>query len=453
MFWKSKQVLFFFSQGRLELELVSSHLANLWCAERITFLPSSGDLVVFGRVNKGEDPTLFVFLQKDGHLERRRLTKPCTPLPENILGLTIEGEDFIAVACPQYCDIKLFNPNTDEVIIAYKSNHQPERLCAGEPNRVWALTKAKPYHIIELNSEKKEIVETGKTTQAHELCDFLAYLPGSSPTMVFSTKTQVWAVSCKTNAVLWRVGGEVAGRLFVPKAVSECFGLLLAADYRNSRFVVLNAIGTTVKLPGGVGKPLDVCWSKDQLAVLSFWYQGQVGHHKLSFFRVSCNQQKSGLQTKGETELNVFPFRSTFIETELLPAVETLQREPWTQWKGFPFQEKTSIPLPFPPSATPEKSWRKKENPKCTHFLKMFSGTFGRTLHDSVKNELNSSLFSCSLFWISSAPIRTFVVYNFFSLLSYPYIYYSAKFLSERFSTTFVGLIAIQTDDKCSMMI
>ncbi len=75
---------------------------------------------------------------------------PCEHRPSDMLGVMVEGQELLAVACRECRDINLMNLETGETHVAYSSENGPFTLCHGEAGRMWVYCRGH-YTVRELN--------------------------------------------------------------------------------------------------------------------------------------------------------------------------------------------------------------------------------------------------------------------------------------------------------------
>ncbi len=279
-------------QGELQLDLHSTVPMPLISGRqiRLAILPDSEDVVVLGYSPSRSRMLLHIY--RDGSQEERPVKNPCQHNLDagDILGLTIKGEEVIAKSCKACKNIKLINPQTNKVTVAYKTGRRSYRLCAGKPSRLWMRSPTSLNHsqVVELNCEKKRFTQTGASFQVDNFNCF-CNLPGSPATLVCCDVEQVRVVSCKDGSTLWEVGEAVAGKRFNPHGVLSYSEFLLVADFNCHRIVVITegSFRQSIQLPEEVGRPCELGLSQDQLVVLG--YHPVERKLKLSRFRITRN--------------------------------------------------------------------------------------------------------------------------------------------------------------------
>ncbi len=299
----------------MELNLQSSHHLELYRVPYFGFtvLPSSGDLVVLGQAAPDEAYALHIYRLSGGHLQRRRLViSPCQHPPNAILGLIVQTQELIVVACEDCKDIKLIHPQTGKATIAYENRHNPpDYLCQGEPGRLWVYS-GNDHQLIELNYEKKIFTETGKRFTAVVRVRWLQYLHGFREALLHAGEHYgVYAQSTQDGSMLWRLEGQVDGRKIDPYRLllTPDHQAVLCADPSNNRILVLNpadgSVLQIIQLPDEVGYPYDLNWCRDQLVLSSLECIDQYG---LSFFAATINQQPLFPPLSGEFRLSLLCF-------------------------------------------------------------------------------------------------------------------------------------------------
>ena len=286
-------------QRGLEVKLLSTHKLFIRTnVNGLTVLPKSGDVVVLGAEGQQDDAlwALHIFRQCQGHLEHRSVEKPCQHLHSNdILGLVIEGHEFIAAACGVCRDIKLVEPMTGLTYVAYHNpHHQPCCLCEAKPGRLWVAFYSDPFQTqaMELNCEKRTFIEPHENiiVKMNNCPLSLCYLLGSKAALVCCDKHKVWAISCDDGSTLWEVEEPVAGEIFSPYKVLPDLQGVLVIDY--DEFVVLSASGSVlqcIELPEEIGEPPGLCWSNHQLVLANNWADSTISFYKvwLSIINIS----------------------------------------------------------------------------------------------------------------------------------------------------------------------
>ncbi len=224
------------------------------------------------------------------------LDKPCDHdfynLTSSTLDVEVQGQALLAVACAKCQDIKLMDPQTGQVTVAYKnSKYQPSVMCPGGRNRLWVFSSKAPYSVFELNTSEREFTETG-TSLGVFLCYHMYYIPGVA--LVCSDRSKVRVVHVHDQGSrFWNLQGvfpvehcPVDQKKLDPSHLlylseHKC---LLVADFHNTRILKVNPSDGSVQqillLPEELGQPVSMRkWYKNQLAV-----QYTTKNAELSFF-------------------------------------------------------------------------------------------------------------------------------------------------------------------------
>ncbi len=216
---------------RLELRTVSTHDTGRLYPWRFTALPESGSIVVEGLSAEYDPRNMHQYRLEGGRLQKLRGVKwPCEHVPDDILGVMVEGQELLAVTCSNCEDIKLMNLETGETHVAYSSEKKLYRLCHGEAGRMWFFCWI-DHTVRELNCSSKTFTETGRTVNTTDFCYYMCYLPAPHRALVITHRGWMEAVSCETGQLLWRLN-EVDGKdinfgrmIFDPQ-----FALLIMVD-------------------------------------------------------------------------------------------------------------------------------------------------------------------------------------------------------------------------------
>ncbi len=252
---------------KLGLHTVSTHNTGLNSTQRFTVLPNSGSIVMRGGTAENIPWALHQYKLEGGRLQKlRQVKQPCEHRYNmDILGVLVEGEELLAVACKGCGNIKLVNMETEEHHIAYSSKNGPYTLCLGEEGRIWVCCY-NDNTVRELNCTTKIFTETGRTVSTTGSCYYMLCLPAPHKALVLSHTDWLEAVSCETGQQLWRLQGEVDGSKLDPKGLTQ-HELLLVADKTNSRILVLNpATGSLLQtFPSPGPAPWSFGWSRGRL--------------------------------------------------------------------------------------------------------------------------------------------------------------------------------------------
>ncbi len=220
-------------------------------------LPESGSIMVLGQTREDDPLALYQYRLDGGRLQKLRQVKlPCIHVfSPDILGVIVEGQELLAVACIDCGDIKLMNLETRETHVAYRSEMGPDTLCHGQAGRMWLTYRSDVLKVTELDCSSKTFTETGRTVKRIDWCRSLCYLPAPLKSLVLCYDGWMEAVSCETGQQLWWVGGEVEGKLvfFIRVTFLPVHKLLVVMDITHDRVLVLDpGTGTLLQKFGSV---------------------------------------------------------------------------------------------------------------------------------------------------------------------------------------------------------
>ncbi len=269
----------------LELRTVSTYPTGLR-ARGFTALPESSSIVVSGQSAEHAPWALYQYKLEGGRLQQLRQVKwPCEHVfSDGILGVIVEGQELLAVACKSCGDIKLTNLETGETHVAYSSEKKPYKLCHGEAGRMWVHCRGDPT-LRELSCNSKTFTETGRTVNT--VGDFfdICYLPAPHRALVLSHGYWMEAISCETGQQLWRLEGDFDGKKIAPWGLTlhPELRLLLVADPRNNRILVLDPETRWSPLQTFPSPdPWRFCWSRGRLLM---WHPSH-GRQPVSYLQL-----------------------------------------------------------------------------------------------------------------------------------------------------------------------
>ncbi len=244
---------------------------GLYRTGAFTVLPTSGSIVVQGQASWTTPNALHHFRTVGTRLEKlRQCSMPCTHFFASdyfmdLLGVTVQQEEMLAMLCQHCKDIKLMNMETGEVFVSYKREQKkPHRMCHGEEGRMW-VSCMKDNSVEELNCTSEALIGTGIIVNTIETFNSMAFLPLVSA-LVLSHHRWVEVVSCDTGHQLWKLD-NIAGETISPREVAFLPRLssLIMADPQHDQLVTLNP---------GTGEPLQ-CLSLPEQSFRDFTLLGE----------------------------------------------------------------------------------------------------------------------------------------------------------------------------------
>ena len=209
----------------LETGLVS------WGCTKFTVMPSTGDVILYGKTSNNDSPKLHVYNSSATSWEKERTISALCEHPDStfILPITIKGQEFLAIACIYCKKIKLYNMKTGEITTAF---HDPSyylgRMCQGDTGHIYVVHYVKGME------------------RYHSIC----YIPTHRLIAVSNCDLGiVRAVSCDTEKVMWQLIGSVDGVECQPHGMmySPQYDTLLVSGGINYRVLVLNSHDGSVR--------------------------------------------------------------------------------------------------------------------------------------------------------------------------------------------------------------
>ncbi len=184
----------------------------------------------------------------------KSLRPPCQHESIILQPVLIQGSQYVAISCgdPGSCfEIYLLDTQTRKATSAYKaSNLYPGKMCVGEQGTLYAENlKCSPKEakqVVKLDIRDKLFKDTGhRVNSGMETIYGMHYTStGAQKMLIFSywgTNT-LQAVNAESGTVIWKVQGEVAGKLCDPHGITSTKeGHVIIADGDNCRLLVLNA--------------------------------------------------------------------------------------------------------------------------------------------------------------------------------------------------------------------
>ena len=254
-------------------------------------MKKTGKVLVKGQRGDLKPFVLYVYSLHGIQLVHEKLKFPCKHSGRvGLLGLIISGIEYLAVSCPECRDIKLLNPDSLELIIAYSGEGEVMRMCPGERNTIYV--EASHSQILELDCthrvfSKTKIIHTQIEGHFKGIC----YVPSPHRLVIASTGKKVVAISSDSGKMIWkRKYRSFYHDHYDPHdphglAYSQMHSAILLADGFTSRMLVLEPpTGYTrqiINLPG-TGHFRNLCLNGNQLVLRhnNFWKK------YISFFSV-----------------------------------------------------------------------------------------------------------------------------------------------------------------------
>ena len=285
----------------IELKLESTHDVALYCINSMTVMPSSGQVVVHGDNHKDQYASktlpkyaLHVYELQAGDWTQRILTVTCKHEGVELHGMTLHGEDRLAISCPKCQNITLLDLQTGESEVAYSSTeYRPDYMCGGEGGALYVNSLGRPYPVMRLSCSTGSLQGPSEvlTSGVDSWCSGMCYIPEPYRCLVLcvASEAHIRAISRESGEPLWVVEGEIDG------ARCHLWGvlylqqrhLLLVCDGCNNRVLVLHpGDGShlqTVRFPAEMHGVYDLFLLNDQIIM----------HHNtnVSFLTLTvCNQ-------------------------------------------------------------------------------------------------------------------------------------------------------------------
>ena len=207
--------------------------------------------------------------------------------PISLLHVAVNDHEVLAIACYECKNIKLVDLRRKSLfsfLWARKTKVVYEgvvyRMCQGESNRIFVKTDCD--NVLELDTSDqgksndwKVFSQVTKIKIGFDIVLGMCYASTPKRLLIFSSPMRIWAVSCKTNNIMWQVEGKIFGKKICPHGLlflQEC-NLVLVSDANNSRILVLDPKdGTCLRALGltGMGYIAHLCLLGNQVVILHY---------------------------------------------------------------------------------------------------------------------------------------------------------------------------------------
>ncbi len=208
----------------------------------------NGDIVLYGRKTAESYPIINIYR---GSKLRCAIEAPFMHEKITLQPVLIQDNHYIAITC---CgpkgdhEISLLDPQTKKVTLAYKSlDLLTGKMCVGEPGTLYVVHIVEgDRKVVKLDIRDKQFKDTGHRFNSGMEWMYGMYYTSShaEKILLFSwwgTNT-IQAVNAESGTVLWKVQGEVAGKLCDPRGITTTQqGHVIIADGNNCRLLVLDA--------------------------------------------------------------------------------------------------------------------------------------------------------------------------------------------------------------------
>ncbi len=251
------------------LQKISTSKTGLQRSRMFTVLPKSADILVEGQREWNVDWTLTQYTPQAGRPQiSRQLGRTCKhEYPDDLLGLLLEKQEYLAVSCRECKDIKLINLLTSKISVAFHSDMSCDTMCVGKPDRIWVWCWG-DYTVKELNCTTTTFAETGRKIISRNPCWSLCYLSAPHRAVALTHFHSIEAVSYETGEQLWQLS-KIDGKMVEPHGVAfstEEQVILLADGFHRTIVLLDPGTGSAMQmfdLP--MSSPWNVLWGQNHL--------------------------------------------------------------------------------------------------------------------------------------------------------------------------------------------
>ena len=275
-------------------KFLSTHHTDLqyWGYTQFTVM-SSGQVVLWGKTSDETPATLRIFsITSTGLRKLRKVKRLCDHDRQNILLISVNNKEEMAVSCCECNTIKRYNPDTLQVITAF--HNYPGAMCHGENGKLNVVHSVKgEKRVMELDCSEETFSGPSKMVQSGmEKYYSMHYIPSPHRLIVLSLNIEprmIRAVSAETGQKVWEVTGEVNGGMINPHGLlfSPRHQVLLVADGWSRRVLVLHPRDgshlQTLQLNQDIGAVIELCLHQNKLVM----HHVAGGKEKVSYFSVN----------------------------------------------------------------------------------------------------------------------------------------------------------------------
>ena len=246
---------------------------------RFTVMPSTGDVILCGKVSDGDTTAFHRFRNTSaGLVKHGTMLALCKHKESNfILPLLKDNQELLTVSCWWCHRIRLYNVNNGHFSTALNDRkNRPGFICSGEDGYIYTVGDVNgSVQIYRVNYAENQfqICDTIQTSlkKYYGMC----YIKGTKLIAVSNWRESlVSAVCCRTGVTVWEMKGEVDGVEYCPCTVVYSPGhqALLVADGPNCRILVLNpkdgSLKQVIGLSKNMGGIVEMCVHENKVVVI-----------------------------------------------------------------------------------------------------------------------------------------------------------------------------------------
>ena len=188
-----------------------------------------------------------VYKFKGGLWTHRIITVTCKHEGIELLGLSCNGQDRLAVSCPKCQNIKLLNLETEETTMAYSSaEYRPDYMCHGVGGELYVNSLGQSYPVIKLNYSNLTFTGPNKALDSglDRWCSGMCFISEPYKCLVLSVASEglIRAICSQSGKLKWLIDGEIDGTTCHPWGLLYLnqHQRLLVCDGANNRVLALH---------------------------------------------------------------------------------------------------------------------------------------------------------------------------------------------------------------------
>ncbi len=224
-----------------------------WGRTKLTLLPSSGTVVLWGKTAESALPALHFYKKSSSGWAASQETKTLCEHEKGtfVVGLLKNGKDMLAVICLDCQVIRLLDVESGEVCVGfYDVQYSPGVVCLGEAYEMFVLHGATA---LQLDCSKAEFSVLNFIQLGMRSYYSVCYIPLYRIIVVSNNapENNIRAVSCDSGSeqAVWEVKQHVEGVPCNPHGMtySAALDALFVADGKHTQILVLNPVDGSLR--------------------------------------------------------------------------------------------------------------------------------------------------------------------------------------------------------------
>ena len=272
------------------LQLNSTYQIELEDWGGFTVVPSSGQIVVYGRGEGDTEDRLYIYTPEGAKVRTIKAPAPNMVEPQ-LLVMAVNGQETLVASYKTSKKIYLEDLIKQLIKVAFPNRvYNLPLLCKGEGDTMYVYSEGiqsgrsqKYRELSEYNCSTVPITKTRALTSELDECCTMCYLPPPYKSVVVANTHTIRSVSAESGEVIWEGGKEFDGLMIRSRRLLFHSSLgLLVCDVENKRILMLASSSGEILnsfLLNSVGDILDLCMYEEKIVILH-----NDNGRKMSFF-------------------------------------------------------------------------------------------------------------------------------------------------------------------------